>query len=53
MLNLWPTWVLPVLLTGVWVAVAVSEWRHSKEGMPEGQDWPLLSNGGSASLQVN
>ena len=53
MLSLWPTWVLPVLLTGVWVAVAVIEWRHSRDPVPEAQDWPLFINGGSTSLKVS
>ena len=40
MLNLWPTWVLPVLLAGVWVAVAISEWRHSHDPTPDLPDLP-------------
>ena len=39
MQALWLTWVLPVLLAGVWVAIAISEWRRSREPTPEIPDW--------------
>ena len=49
MQALWLTWVLPVLLTGVWVAIAIIEWQRSRDPAFETYDWQSSMSGGLQS----